>query len=310
VTKRYLHDGDQVIEEYNGAATPARQRYYVWGNYIDELLMMHNDDGGGGTDYYACHDQIYSPHALLSSTGSIVERYDYDAYGQPVIYTGDGGDGDWWDGDETASGTSAKGLVYFFTGRELDTLDSNALKLYYYRARTYHPTLGRFLQRDPIGYMLGIANRHTLTALYEAALNEAKKKSRTMHGKQEDDNPLVREYDDGMNLYQYVRSMPAYALDPSGLGCYSDCLKSFVDDAASGFATCMCIVGGASTVVTTGCVYYCARTGPGFVSCMETCLSGVGIGLGVGTAACTTGLAAQVGSGAVACGIACAIWGP
>jgi RHS repeat-associated protein len=159
VTKRYLHDGDQVIEEYNGAATPARQRYYIWGNYVDELLLL-NDDAGDDSDYFVCHDQIYSPHALLNSTGSIVERYDYDAYGQPVIYTATatgGGDSDWWDGDETTSETSAKGLKYLFTGRELDNLDGNTMKLYYYRARTYDPLFGRFLQRDPIEYMGGMS---------------------------------------------------------------------------------------------------------------------------------------------------------
>jgi RHS repeat-associated protein len=156
VTKRYLHDADQVIEEYNGAATPARQRYYVWGNYIDELLMMHNDDGGSGTDYFVCHDQIYSPQALLNSTGSIVERYDYDAYGQPAIYTDQGNDSTWFTSDDTNSVTSAQGLKYLFTGRELDNLDSNALKLYYYRARSYDPLYGRFLQRDSTGYVDGM----------------------------------------------------------------------------------------------------------------------------------------------------------
>src|SRR5437867_1729919 len=34
-----------------------------------------------------------------------------------------------------------------FTGRYFD-IES---QLYYYRARTYHPYLGRFLQRDPLG---------------------------------------------------------------------------------------------------------------------------------------------------------------
>lgn len=35
-----------------------------------------------------------------------------------------------------------------FTGREYDEESG----LYYYRARMYSPTIGRFLQRDPIGY--------------------------------------------------------------------------------------------------------------------------------------------------------------
>jgi RHS repeat-associated protein len=72
-----------------------------------------------------------------------------------VIYTGNGGDGDWWDGDETTSDTSAKGLVYFFTGREFDHVDV-MLHLYNYRARAYYPLFGRFLQRDPAGYVDGM----------------------------------------------------------------------------------------------------------------------------------------------------------
>jgi RHS repeat-associated protein len=153
VTKRYLYDADQVIEEYDGAGTPARQRYYVWGNYVDELLMMYRDSDA--SKYFVCHNQIYSPEALLSSTGSIVERYDYDAYGKPLIYTDAGTDGTWFTSDDTNSVTSAKGLVYFFTGRELDHVDV-MLHLYNYRARNYDPLYGRFLQRDPAGYIDGM----------------------------------------------------------------------------------------------------------------------------------------------------------
>jgi len=69
-----------------------------------------------------------------------------------VIYTGNGNDGTWFTSDDTNSVTSAKGMVYFFTGRELDRLHTG-LKLYNYRARTYDPLLGRFLQRDPAEYI-------------------------------------------------------------------------------------------------------------------------------------------------------------
>jgi RHS repeat-associated protein len=40
------------------------------------------------------------------------------------------------------------GNTAFFTGREYE----HETGLYYYRARFYHPTLGRFMQPDPIGY--------------------------------------------------------------------------------------------------------------------------------------------------------------
>jgi RHS repeat-associated protein len=44
------------------------------------------------------------------------------------------------------------GNPYTFTGRRLDYTTG----LYYYRARTYSPDLGRFLQRDPLGYVDGL----------------------------------------------------------------------------------------------------------------------------------------------------------
>ena len=113
---------------------------------------MHDD--GDDADYFLCHNHLYSPEALLNSTGAVVERYDYDAYGLPVIYTADGGDGDWWDGDETYTAANEVGLAYLFTGREFDSLDGGSLKLYYYRARTYDPITHRFLQRDPAGHIV------------------------------------------------------------------------------------------------------------------------------------------------------------
>lgn len=46
------------------------------------------------------------------------------------------------------SRTSSIGNPYMFTGRQYDSETGN----YYYRARYYSPTIGRFLQTDPIGY--------------------------------------------------------------------------------------------------------------------------------------------------------------
>ena len=38
--------------------------------------------------------------------------------------------------------------LFTYTGQ----LYLNELQLYYYKARIYHPKLGRFLQTDPVGY--------------------------------------------------------------------------------------------------------------------------------------------------------------
>ena len=72
------------------------------------------------------------------------------------------------------------------------------------RGRMYHPGLGVFMQRDPVG---------TATAPPMARNLSASQYTRR--------DPTV-QYADGMNLYQYVRSNPANRRDWTGLGseCY------------------------------------------------------------------------------------------
>jgi len=109
-----------------------------------------------GNDFVAISAGIYHSLALTSDgfivawgdneygqttppvTASIVERYSYDVYGRPTIKNAGG----------TVLTTSAVGNRFMFTGREYDTETGN----YYYRARYYSPTIGRFLQTDPVGY--------------------------------------------------------------------------------------------------------------------------------------------------------------
>ncbi|HEU5182157.1 MAG TPA: RHS repeat-associated core domain-containing protein, partial [Candidatus Polarisedimenticolia bacterium] len=71
------------------------------------------------------------------SFGQVVERYRYDAYGQVTFLSPTG---------TPLTGSAVLNNV-LFTGRYLDVESG----LYYFRARTYHPYLGRFLQRDPLG---------------------------------------------------------------------------------------------------------------------------------------------------------------
>ena len=80
--------------------------------------------------------------ALTDTTGAILERYTYDVYGQFTIADGAG----------NPLTQSTVGNRFAFTAREFDSETG----LYYYRARCYSPTLGRFLQRDPVGYTAGL----------------------------------------------------------------------------------------------------------------------------------------------------------
>jgi meiotically up-regulated gene 157 (Mug157) protein len=42
----------------------------------------------GTSDYYYAHDHLYSTAALTDSAGDVIERYEYDAYGNVHIMDG------------------------------------------------------------------------------------------------------------------------------------------------------------------------------------------------------------------------------
>jgi RHS repeat-associated protein len=120
---------------------------YVFGTYVDEPLAKI--DSANGTLYYHTNRQ-YSVTALTDATGSAVERYTYTAYGVTTILTPDG---------VTLRATSAVNNPYLYTGRQLDpefAADSTTAT-YYYRARYYDPTQGRFIGRDPLEYVDGMS---------------------------------------------------------------------------------------------------------------------------------------------------------
>jgi RHS repeat-associated protein len=176
-TTQYYYDGQRVLLDTDGSG--ADQRYYVWGNYIDEALMMRKLTGTAA-DYYYGHDHLYSDCVLFNgSDGTIAERYEYDAYGKMYRLNADFTD---------FSGTEA-GNPYYFTGRELDSIDSNALKIMYYRARYYDPTTGRFIQRDPLGTQINTKNEFD----------------------------VLNQYSESLDLFEYTISNPVKFKDPQGL---------------------------------------------------------------------------------------------
>jgi RHS repeat-associated protein len=117
-------------------------RKYIYGPGIDEPLAMIIPSGGNAGTYWYFYDGLGSVVALVNgTTGAIVERYMYDAFGNVTFCD--------------ASGNPVPGRTqsivnnpWLFTGRQFDPETG----LYYYRARMYSPSLGRFLQTDPIGY--------------------------------------------------------------------------------------------------------------------------------------------------------------
>jgi len=115
----------------------------IYGNYIDEVLRITDPSN---YTYYYLHDHLYSPAALLNTSGNVVERYEYDVYGKCRIM----------DASYNSRSTSSYENCYLFTGRRLDILDGGSLTIQYNRNRYYDPETGRWLTHDPLGYVDGM----------------------------------------------------------------------------------------------------------------------------------------------------------
>ena len=126
VTTTFLSDGDEEIAEYSGANAVLRR--YVPGPATDQPIAMVTPSGTTNTHAYFHTNRQGSTVAMSNDAGAMSEGpYTYDAFGQGAVSTG---------------------VPFKYTGRRLDPETG----LYYYRARYYSASLGRFLQTDPVGY--------------------------------------------------------------------------------------------------------------------------------------------------------------
>jgi RHS repeat-associated protein len=120
------------------AKMPPTVKRNVWGSYVDELVSYTiKPPRKSPTRYFAHSNHLYSVAAITSATGSVVERWSYNAYGVPTI-------------KNSANATIAKSAVgndRGFTGYKSDAETG----LYFARSRMYSRELGRFFSRDPLG---------------------------------------------------------------------------------------------------------------------------------------------------------------
>jgi len=137
----FVQSDEQTIADYNFGSPATSPIYnYVFASYIDEPGVRIDSSG---TKMYYHRNQQYSIYAVTDSSGNVVERYAYTAYGQPTILDASG----------TQITSSAINNRYMYTGREWD----ETLSLYHFRARTLDPSLGRFVNRDPLGFVDGLS---------------------------------------------------------------------------------------------------------------------------------------------------------
>ena len=131
VTTRYLHDGDELVAEFDGSTNLLR-RYVHGGAAGDDPLVWFEGSGVADTARrYLYADERGSIIAVTDGGGNKLAINSYDEYGTP---------------DDNGS-LATKGR-FRYTGQAW----LPELGMAYYKARMYSPTLGRFMQTDPIGY--------------------------------------------------------------------------------------------------------------------------------------------------------------
>lgn len=135
-TTNYYYSGDQAIEERNANNTVMAT--YIFGISVDDVLQMKR----GSNTYYYHKNYLGSVVAFTDNNGNLVERYEYDPYGKPSFF----------DANDNALEQSAIGNSILFTGRDYDA----EIGFYYFRARTMIPGLGRFMQHDPLLYIVSL----------------------------------------------------------------------------------------------------------------------------------------------------------
>jgi RHS repeat-associated protein len=124
----FRYDGTDLIQERSPSNGLARR--YVHGPGTDEPLVWY--EGAGTTDRRWLHaDERGSIIAVSNSVGSVIAINSYDEYGIPA---------------STNQGR------FQYTGQTW----LPEIGLYYYKARMYSPTLGRFMQTDLMGYAYGM----------------------------------------------------------------------------------------------------------------------------------------------------------
>jgi RHS repeat-associated protein len=133
-TTRFLYDDDALIGEYDSAGTMLHRYIHGTGKGVDDPLIWYTAAAPGWRQALVA-DQQGSIIAIADRYGNPVAINAYDEYGVPKP------------DPYGTPGAGNKGR-FQYTGQAWIP----ELGMYYYKARIYSPTHGRFMQVDPIGY--------------------------------------------------------------------------------------------------------------------------------------------------------------
>jgi RHS repeat-associated protein len=107
---------------------------YLYGPGIDELFARI---GSGEDPEWYLADRLGSVRQIVDATSAVLDEITYGSFGGIL-----------------SESNPSQGDRFKFTGREY----SPELGIYYYRARWYDPSSGRFISQDPIGFSAGDVN--------------------------------------------------------------------------------------------------------------------------------------------------------
>ena len=120
--------------------------HYTQGAGIDQPLAL---TGTGGAYFYHADGQG-SIASLTNGSGQLAASYVYDSFGKLM--------------DSTGTITNP----FQYTGREFDSETG----LYYYRARYYDASSGRFIGEDPSSFLSGSINFYDYVENYPIGFND------------------------------------------------------------------------------------------------------------------------------------------
>ncbi len=127
-TTNYLYDGYNAVADVDQNGIVLAR--YEHGPNVDQPLAQLRS---GTTSYYEA-DGLGSITSLSTSTGTLANTYTYDSFGNLTASTG------------------SVANRFQYTAREFDSETG----LYFYRARYYSPSTGKFLSEDPIRFDAGL----------------------------------------------------------------------------------------------------------------------------------------------------------
>ncbi len=142
IVTKTLYDGAHFAAnpyaDFNGSNTLTMR--YLYAPAVDVILARR--DASGTVAWYLA-DHLGTVRDIANTSGTVLDHISYSAYGKV-----------------TAETNASNGDRFKYTGREYDS----ELSLYYYRARYFDATTGRFISADPIAFAAGDSNLYAYVA--------------------------------------------------------------------------------------------------------------------------------------------------